>query len=625
MSLAFASRLLLTPRPASSRPLQISARTRVSTLRSTTGSYRTAASSAGPPNAHSRFSTLRKLTALGLLSGAVAGTAVFASDARAGAAELKALNERNPVGSTAARERKLPPLSTLVRTYVVYAFCSVPALVDCAPALLAALSAVPGLRQLTEAAVRATFFDQFVGGDTAEDALPLIEGLREERTGCLFAYSVEVDEAAATGGSRSAVTSAHSIHKQIVAETIHCIDVAADYEDKHTAGYAGRRTWVAIKLSAMVPNAETLRRFSQYLVATRPQIEPPIAFPGCPLPTDLDVLSSSSVSGPLTTVDIAVLRELREDLIAICTRAQERGVRLIFDAEYSWYEPAIDAFTLDMMQRFNKLPAAPPPPPARRSSWFGRASAPTTTTPSATDRGLGVQPLIYATYQAYLRRTPEYLAQSIAAARAGNYSLGVKLVRGAYHPHELAAHPLSSPSPSPSPETSQTPTHSLSISPDPYPPVWEEKTDTDERYNACVRTLVAAVRADLDSDARTPTLGVLFGTHNWESANLIVDELVRQGLGVPDARGVVSVGDDIAERVTMGQLFGMTAALTNYLVDRIQSSSPFVIKYVPYGRLAEVMPYLSRRAIENKSVLGNGAAEEERRRAAAEIVARIFG
>lgn len=40
---------------------------------------------------------------------------------------------------------------------------------------------------------------------------------------------------------------------------------------------------------------------------------------------------------------------------------------------------------------------------------------------------------------------------------------------------------------------------------------------------------------------------------------------------------------------------------------------------------SQVMPYLSRRAIENKSVLGNGAAQEERRRAAAEIVARIFG
>ena len=88
--------------------------------------------------------------------------------------------------------------------------------------------------------------------------------------------------------------------------------------------------------------------------------------------------------------------------------------------------------------------------------------------------------------------------------------------------------------------------------------MWAEKTDTDAKYNACARTLVAAVRADIDTDSggRTPTLGVLFGTHNWESANLIVDEIARQGLGAVDATGVVAVGDAVAERVTMGQLFG---------------------------------------------------------------------
>ena len=85
---------------------------------------------------------------------------MFLQDAQAGAQELAALNERNPVGTTAKRERPLTPLSTLIRTYVVYSFCSVPALVDWASAILAALSAVPGLKQVTEAVVRATFFDQ---------------------------------------------------------------------------------------------------------------------------------------------------------------------------------------------------------------------------------------------------------------------------------------------------------------------------------------------------------------------------------------------------------------------------------------------------------------------------------
>jgi proline dehydrogenase len=92
---------------------------------------------------------------------------------------------------------------------------------------------------------------------------------------------------------------------------------------------------------------------------------------------------------------------------------------------------------------------------------------------------------------------------------------------------------------------------------------------------------------------------------------------------------------------------GMSDDLTNYMVKRTRTEggTPFVIKYVPYGALAEVrlafftlffcfhstflfnkqvMPYLSRRAIENKSVLGGGIADKERRRAGSEIWKRVF-
>lgn len=153
-------------------------------------------------------------------------------------------------------------------------------------------------------------------------------------------------------------------------------------------------------------------------------------------------------------------------------------------------------------------------------------------------------------------RTPEYLAQSIAAARKEGYAVGVKLVRGAYHPHELVAHPSTSATADAS-LASPAMSTSLSISPDPVPPVWTAKADTDARYNAGVRALIAAVREDVARGGQ-PALGVLFGTHNWESAGLIVDELVRQGLAVQvgGGGGVVAVGDEVAERVTLGQLYG---------------------------------------------------------------------
>jgi proline dehydrogenase len=55
---------------------------------------------------------------------------------------------------------KDPSLGSLVRAYTVYAMCSVPGLVDASPRLLSFLTSIPGIKQITEAFVRITFFDQ---------------------------------------------------------------------------------------------------------------------------------------------------------------------------------------------------------------------------------------------------------------------------------------------------------------------------------------------------------------------------------------------------------------------------------------------------------------------------------
>lgn len=52
------------------------------------------------------------------------------------------------------------PLSELVRAYVVYSLCSVPFLVDWSPTVLSVLTSIPGVKQITEAIIRITFFDQ---------------------------------------------------------------------------------------------------------------------------------------------------------------------------------------------------------------------------------------------------------------------------------------------------------------------------------------------------------------------------------------------------------------------------------------------------------------------------------
>ncbi|CCM03712.1 uncharacterized protein FIBRA_05858 [Fibroporia radiculosa] len=545
---------------------------------------------------------------VGLITGAVLATSLLAGNVTS---PIHADAEQSDnLRSESARPQT--PLSALVRSYIVYSICSVPAIVDWSPTILSVLFSLPGIRQIAQAVVRVTFFDQFVGADSAEDAIPLLEQLRAENKGCLFAYSVEVDEDEASGTAKDDKHAKLSTHKQIITETLHCIDVAADFENKYSSHHGsdmrGRKTWVAVKMSAMLPRTEALVHFSKYLVSTRPKSSPSVAFPGRPLSSDFDVLSSRSATNSfLTDSDIADLRELRDDLREICKRAREHGVKIIVDAEYSWYQPAIDAFTLSLQREFNRLPS---------SSWF-RLGNPTLHTSA-------VQPLVYQTYQAYLRRTPEYLKQSLAAARAEGYSLGVKLVRGAYHPHEMAAHASAMSTRTSTSTLISSYGYSQSISPDPAPPVWSTKDETDTCYNACATLLLEHLRADIKAARAdgSPRLGILFGTHNWNSCELILSELAK--LGLASVTGATTwVPETVTERVAIGQLYGMSDALTDSLVSRTRCASPFVMKYIPYGNLAEVMPYLSRRAIENKSVLGNGGAADERRRAGSEIRKRI--
>ncbi|KAG1772231.1 FAD-linked oxidoreductase [Suillus placidus] len=420
-------------------------------------------------------------------------------------------------------------------------------LVDAAPTTLNILFGIPGVSKIVESFVRATFFHQFVGAETADGALPLLAFLRAENKGVLFNYAVEVDEKEVAG---QASVERQRVHKRIVKEMIRSIDVSADYEDGRDllqGGHTGRRrTCIAVKLStiliiaqtALLPNAQSLINLSTYLTHTRAQLEPPVLFPGAPSPSDLSALHSSIPTGALTESDIHDLRELYNDLMQICTRAEERG------------QPAIDALGHALMERFNKLP----------SGGFQRHEA-------AHSR---VQPLMYVTYQAYLRCTP--VAHSLVQARERGYALGVKL---------LAAHQLARSATSPAGSYSSKHTHSFSISPDPEPP-------------------------------------------------FVLEELVKKGLGVVERVGidevqevVVRIPPEVGERAAFGQLYGMSDALTNHLVGRTRCEAPSVISMALWCR--RVMPYLSRRAIENNSILGAGGATRERKEAAALIWKRVKG
>ncbi|KAB5591466.1 hypothetical protein CTheo_5070 [Ceratobasidium theobromae] len=483
------------------------------------------------------------------------------------------------------------PLSTLFRSYFVYSMCSIPTLVNWSPAILETCASVPGVREISQAVVRRTFFAQFVGGDTCNDTLPLLASLRKQNKGTLLAYSVEVDE---SHGGRA------EQWKKNVEEMRASVDFAGDFEDTQKGS---RKTWVAIKLSALVSSADSLKRMSKFLLQSRPKDDVP--FPGTPGSFDMVVFKGSRdalIKGGLTEEDIDSLRTLYEDLRNVCSRARNRGIRLIFDAEHTWYQPGIDAFVLALSREFNKR--------------------------SGNER-FHEQPLVYGTCQAYLKRAPAHLARLIQDAQNFQYSLGIKLVRGAYLDKEVA-------------ECSKT-CGSANY------PVWAEKPETDACYNACAKLLIDELSRTCNESGipkpksrglingllggswgGTPNpssgIGLLFGTHNDISCVHILECLVETGLADKMRNGKYVIKSGVEERLCFGQLYGMRDDLTEWMAGSVEAQSPVVLKYVPYGALSDVMPYLARRAIENRSVLGgDGGASTERRMIGQKIRTRLFG
>lgn len=251
-------------------------------------------------------------------------------------------------------------LPELARSYLVYTICSFPWIVDLAPSALSVLTSIPGVKQATEAVIKQTFFAQvqcglahllpfsevfaqFVGGESTEDSLPVLARLRSNNKGALFVYSAEVDEEEASGNIASDGNQKLAPHREVVQEVLRAITTAANFEDAHVSPTTAnaRRTWVAVKLTAMVPDHQSLINLSKYLVdaaQSRPHT-PPVAFPGCPRKGDLDVIRSPLRTGfHLSESDVADLAELYQNLRTICVHARSRGIRLTLDAEHSWYQ-----------------------------------------------------------------------------------------------------------------------------------------------------------------------------------------------------------------------------------------------------------------------------------------------
>jgi hypothetical protein len=241
----------------------------------------------------------------------------------------------------------------------------------------------------------------------------------------------------------------------------------------------------------------------------------------------------------------------------VCDLAVSRNVRLLVDAEEQAVQPGIEEWTMKYQKYCN-------------SRTPGRA-------------------VFYNTYQAYLCSTPATLARHLEISRREGYTLGVKLVRGAY------------------------------LKTEPRHLIWSKKEETDECYDGVVEALLTRrynsmlKSASPEHATELPPVNVIIATHNRES--------VRKAHALRLQQAARGEGSDV--ELSYAQLQGMADEISCELLEGFQSAeaeegkkvapseSPNVYKLLTWGSVKECMGFLLRRAVENTEAVGRTKQSQE--------------
>lgn len=171
------------------------------------------------------------------------------------------------------------------------------------------------------------------------------------------------------------------------------------------------------------------------------------------------------------------------------------------------------------------------------------------------------QAIVYNTIQLYRTDRLQFLHENYNYATAKNFLLGVKLVRGAYMEKERK--------------------RALQLN---YPsPIQPNKTSSDKDYNDAIHFCID----------RLKTIATIIASHNEES-NLLTTQLLQQKK--------ISLHHP---HIHFSQLYGMS----DHITFNLAQAGCSVSKYVPFGPIKDVVPYLMRRAQENSSVKGQTGRE----------------
>lgn len=169
--------------------------------------------------------------------------------------------------------------------------------------------------------------------------------------------------------------------------------------------------------------------------------------------------------------------------------------------------------------------------------------------------------IVFNTLQLYRWDRLDYLKKLHEKAKTEGFFVGMKLVRGAYMEKEN--------------KRAEEKGYAT--------PICESKEATDINYDVTM----AYMMDHLDS------MSIFAGTHNEESSYKVMELMQQKGIAKND------------DRIWFGQLYGMSDNISYNLAEHGYN----VAKYLPFGPVRDVMPYLIRRAEENTSVAGQTSRE----------------
>ena len=181
--------------------------------------------------------------------------------------------------------------------------------------------------------------------------------------------------------------------------------------------------------------------------------------------------------------------------------------------------------------------------------------------------------IVYNTYQNYLISAYNEVISDLEQARRQDFFFRCKLVRGAYMEQER--------------ERAKEMNY-----PDPIQPSYQA---TSDNYHNILIECLKRIKELKDKGVKENKIAIMVATHNEDTVSLAIEKMEEIGIKPDDGT------------ILFGQLFGMCDFISFTLGTRGYG----IYKYVPYGPVIDVLPYLSRRAVENKGILQNVRKEKQ--------------